>query len=55
MRYKMFAAIVAAGLLVAFIAPVVVKLKEVSLAIVALTGIAMMLVDLWQAFRSEER
>ena len=35
-----------------FLAPVVVKLKDVALAAVILIGIAMMLVDLWQSLRS---
>lgn len=52
MPFKIFSGIVAATLLIVFIAPVVIKLKEFSLAGVALIGVTMMLFDLWQAIRS---
>jgi len=54
MYLKFLAGIVAAGLLIAFIGPVVVKLKEISLIVVAGIGIGMMLVDLWQSLRSKD-
>lgn len=48
MSVKIFSAIVAIALMLAFLAPVVIKLKEISLAIVVLIGLCMMLIDLWQ-------
>jgi len=54
MFFKIVAGIVAAGLLVAFIGPVIVKLKEIPLIIVAAIGIGMMLIDLLQSMRSKE-
>jgi len=54
MGYKVFASVVAAALLIVFIAPVVLKLKEVSLSVVVLIGLAMMITDLWQSLKSSE-
>jgi len=54
MGLKIFSGIVAAGLLIAFLAPVVVKLKSVALAAVIMIGLAMMLIDLWQSLQSKE-
>jgi hypothetical protein len=52
MAFKIFASIVAAALLIVFIAPVVIKLKEVSLTVVALIGLTMMIVDVVQSLKS---
>jgi hypothetical protein len=52
--YKIIAGIVAAALLLTYMAPVVLKLKDTALWIVAGIGIAMMLVDLWQSLQSKE-
>lgn len=54
MAFKVVAAIVAAMLLILFVGPVVVKLKDVALTAVALTGLVMMVVDLWQSLKSRE-
>lgn len=54
MPIKIFAAIVAVALLLAFLSPVVFKLKDVALGVTILVGVAMMLVDLVQSFKSEE-
>ena len=54
MAFKIFSAIVAVVLMIAFIAPVAVKLKDVPLMIVVGVGIVMMLVDLWQSLKSKE-
>lgn len=54
MPLKLFAAFVAVALLLAFLAPLVFKLKELSLGVVVLIGIAMALVDLRQSLRSGE-
>jgi hypothetical protein len=54
MTPKYIAAILAAGLLILFVGPVVVKLKDVALSAVVLIGLAMMLIDLWQSLKSKE-
>ena len=54
MAFKIFSAIVAVILMLAFIAPVAVKLKDIPLALVIAIGVGMMLVDLWQALKSKE-
>jgi hypothetical protein len=54
MPVKIFAAIVAVVLLIAYLVPVVLKLKEMALTVTILIGIAMMLVDLWQSFRERD-
>ena len=54
MAYRIVAGIIAALLLVIYMAPVVLKLKDVALWAVAMIGIAMMLVDLWQSLQSKD-
>lgn len=54
MPIKLFAAVVAVILMIGFLAPVVLKLKDVPLGIVISVGIAMMLVDLLQSLKSKE-
>jgi hypothetical protein len=54
MAFKILAGIVAAALLIVFIGQVVIKLKETSLTVVALIGVTMMLVDLWQSLKSKD-
>ncbi len=54
MPIKYFAAVVAVILVVGFLAPVVLKLKDVPLGVVISIGIAMMLVDLLQSLKSKE-
>ena len=54
MPIKFFAAVVAVILMVGFLAPVVLKLKEVALGAVISIGIAMMLADLLQSLKSKE-
>ena len=54
MPIKLFAAVVAVLLVIAFLVPVVLKLKDAALGIIILIGIGMMLVDLWQSLRSNE-
>lgn len=54
MGIKIFAAIVAVLLFVGYVVPMVFKLKDVSLGIVILIGIAMMLVDLSQSLRAKD-
>ena len=54
MGIKIFAAIVAIALVLAFLAPVVIKLKDIALGCVILIGVVMMLVDLWQSLQVKE-
>jgi hypothetical protein len=54
MALKIFAGLVGVVLLLIYVAPVVLKLKEIPLWCVALLGIGMMLVDLWQSLQSKE-
>jgi hypothetical protein len=54
MTFKIISGIVAAGMLIAYLAPVVIKLKDVPFSIVVLVGLAMTLTDLWQSLRSKD-
>ena len=54
MPIKIFAAIVAVALMLAFLSPVVFKLQEIALGVIILIGLVMMLVDLWQSLRSKD-
>lgn len=54
MALKIIAGILAAGLLIVFVGPVVLKLKDVALSVVVLIGLGMMLTDLWQSLKSKE-
>jgi hypothetical protein len=54
MAFKIFAGILAALLLITFVSPVVIKLKEIALIIVALAGLAMMVTDIWHSLKSKD-
>lgn len=54
MLFKILAGIVAAALLIIFVGPVVIKLKDVALSVVVLIGLTMMLVDIWQSLKSKD-
>jgi xanthosine utilization system XapX-like protein len=54
MAFKIFAGIVAAALLIAFLAPPAVKLQDLALLSVMGIGVGMMLVDLWQSLQSKD-
>ena len=54
MVFRIIASIVAAALLIAFISPVVVKIKSIALVVVVLIGLTMMLVDIWQSLKSKD-
>ena len=54
MAYKIIAGIVAAALLLIYMAPVVLRLKDTALWVIAGIGTVMMLVDLWQSLQSKE-
>jgi hypothetical protein len=54
MPYKIIAGLVAAALVLVYMAPVVLKLQDTALWVVAGIGIVMMLVDLWQSLQSKD-
>ena len=54
MAFKIFAALVAVALMLLYLVPPVIKLKDVELGVVILAGLAMMLVDLWQSIQSKD-
>ena len=54
MGLKIFAGIVAVVLMLAYLLPLVFKLKEVSLGIVILIALTMMLIDLRQSLKSKD-
>lgn len=54
MAFKILAGIVAATLVIAYMAPVVWRLQDYALWTVSLIGTGMMLVDLWQSLRSKD-
>ena len=51
---KILAGILAVFLMLLYLSPVVVKLKDVPLTVVVAAGVIMMLVDLWQSLQSKE-
>ena len=54
MSLKIFAGIVAVVLMLSYLLPMVIKLKQVSLGVVILIALTMMLVDLYQSLKSNE-
>ena len=54
MPVKLISAAVAVALLLAYLLPLVFKLKEVSLGVIIALGLVMMLVDLRQSLQSKE-
>ncbi|HYE40317.1 MAG TPA: hypothetical protein VEB23_10315 [Ramlibacter sp.] len=54
MQFKILAGILGAGLLIAYMAPVVWRLQDTALWAVVLIGVAMMLVDLVQSLKSKD-
>ena len=54
MGLKIFAGIVAVVLMLSYLLPMVIKLKQVSLGVVILIALTMMLVDLYQSLKSKE-
>ena len=53
-KFKYVAGVIAAALLIIYSGAIAWKLKDIALTIVILAGVAMMAVDLWQSFKSEE-
>jgi hypothetical protein len=54
MPLKIFGGVVAVVLFIAYLLPLVTKLKEVSLGVVIAIAMVMMLVDLFQSLKSKE-
>ena len=54
MLWKILGGIVGVVLLLVYVAPVVLRLKEISLSVVVVLALGMMLLDLWQSLRSKE-
>ena len=53
MALKIVAGIVAIVLMLAYLAPIVLKLQETALTLVIIIGIVLMLIDLWQSLQSK--
>lgn len=55
MPYKIGAGIVGAALLIAYVAPVLWRLRtDLAIWMVAGLGVTMMLIDLWQSLRTKD-
>ncbi len=54
MPTKIVAATVAVVLMLGFLAPPVLKLKDIALGATIAIGIVMMVIDLWQSLQSKE-
>jgi len=54
MAIKILGGIVALSLVIAFVTPVLFKIKDVSLLAVIVIGILMMLIDLLQSLKSKD-
>jgi hypothetical protein len=54
MAYKIVCAVVAVALMLAYLVPVMVKMKDFELGAVLLVGLVMMLVDLVQSLREDD-
>lgn len=53
MTAKIFSAVVALILMLAYLLPVAWKLKDPALSLVMLVGFTLMAIDLWQSLRSK--
>jgi len=54
MIFKVLAGLVAVILLLGFLVPYVLKMKDIALGIVVLIGFAMMARDLWDTFHEKD-
>lgn len=54
MAWKFITGIIAIVLVLAYVTPLAVKLKEISLAVVIAIAVVMMLVDMFQTLRSKD-
>lgn len=53
MAFNIIAGGVAALLMLVYLGPVVIKLKDPALVLVIIVGFVMMLIDLWQSLQSK--
>jgi hypothetical protein len=51
---KSIAGLIAVALVLIYLSPVVLRLREPALTVVVLIGVVMMLVDLWQSLQSKD-
>ena len=54
MLIKILAAIVAVGLVLAYLGPIILKMKDFALGLVIVIGIVFVLVDLWHSLQKPE-
>jgi hypothetical protein len=54
MKLKVAYGVLAVILFLIYLAPVVLKLREVALTVVTMSGVIMMIVDLWQSLKTRE-
>ena len=54
MVVKIIAGIIALTLMIAFVLPPALKLKDAALTIVIALGVLLMLIDLWQSLREKD-
>jgi len=54
MAFNIVAGLVAVILMLVYLGPVVIKLRDPALSIVILIGFVMMLIDLWQSLQSKD-
>lgn len=54
MTLKIIAGVVALALVLAYLAPPVLKLKDPALAVVIAVGIVLIVIDLWQSLQSKD-
>lgn len=54
MIFKLLAGLLAASLVMGFVLPPAIKLKDIALAVVIGIGVVMMLVDLYQSLRGND-
>ena len=54
MAWKLLTGVIAVVLMIAYVLPLAIKLKELSLAVVVLIGIVMMLIDMYQTMKSSD-
>jgi hypothetical protein len=54
MPVKIISGIIGVVLLIAYVGPVVVRLREAALVVIVLIGLVMMFIDLWQSLQSKD-
>ncbi|MCC6533777.1 MAG: hypothetical protein IT531_14610 [Burkholderiales bacterium] len=54
MMFRIFAGIIAIVLMLAYLVPPAIKLKDLALVLVIALGVVLMLVDLYQSLRERE-